>query len=438
MGAGFHPGDHIGAETNAHRFVTKKGVRCPAAAAWFARMPPRPPLSAIFLAALRLGCTSFGGPVAHLAYFREEYVTRRRWLDDAHYADLVALCQFLPGPASSQVGFGIGYLQRGIAGGLAAWLGFTLPSALLMIGFAQGMRLFGEPGAAGWLHGLKAAAVAVVAQAVWLMARTLCPDWPRRILALAVTALVLWLPSAGSQIAAIGTGALVGWAWFSKGRAPLAGGPGRGAPPTSGGPTRKAGMVYLLTFLLLLLILPVAAGMARHPLLEILDHFYRAGALVFGGGHVVLPLLEREVVAPGWLTHDQFLAGYGAAQAVPGPLFTLSAYLGAVMSHGPGGFAGGGWALAAIFLPALLLVAGALPFWQSLRHRPAAQAALRGANAAVVGVLLAALWHPVGTSGLTNWATGAIAVAAWAALHFGKIPAWAVVLGAAGLGALVA
>jgi chromate transporter len=399
-------------------------------------MPTRPPLSAIFLAALRLGCTSFGGPVAHLAYFRDEYVTRRRWLDDAQYADLVALCQFLPGPASSQVGFGVGYRQRGITGGLAAWLGFTLPSSFLMIGFAHGVSLLGDLGAAGWLRGLKAAAVAVVAQAVWLMARTLCPDWPRRILALTAAAMVPWLPFAWSQIVVIATGGLVGWAWLSNEEPPLAGGRGLDGPHASGGPTKKTGLFYLFIFFLLLLVLPILAGATHHPSVEILDRFYRSGALVFGGGHVVLPLLEHEVVAPGWLTHDQFLAGYGAAQAVPGPLFTLAAYLGAVMRHGPGGFVGGVGALLAIFLPALLLVAGALPFWEKMRLQPAAQAALRGANAAVVGVLLAALWQPVGTAGITSVATGAIAVTAWVALHFGKIPAWAVVFGAAGLGAV--
>src|SRR4051812_4232635 len=385
-------------------------------------MPPRPPLSVIFLAALRLGCTSFGGPVAHLAYFREEYVTHRRWLDDAHYADLVALCQFLPGPASSQVGFGIGYLMRGLAGGLAAWLGFTLPSALVMIGLAYGMTQLGDPGAAGWLHGLKAAAVAVVAQAVWLMGRSLCPDGWRRLLALVAAALVLWLPFAWSQIAVIAGGAAVGWTFL------MAGGPppvlqSIEGPSTDRQPATGSGLPFLLIFFLLLLALPVLADATRDPLLEIFDRFYRSGALVFGGGHVVLPLLEREVVAPGWVTHDEFLAGYGAVQAMPGPLFTLSAYLGTAMRHGPGGVVGGLWALLAIFLPALLLVAGALPFWRTLRHQAAAQAALRGANATVVGVLLAALWNPVGTAGLTSVATGGIAVVAWAALQFGKIPA---------------
>ena len=412
-------------------------------------MPPRPSLLEIFLVALRLGCTSFGGPVAHLAYFRKEYVEKRGWLDEAHFADLVALCQFLPGPASSQTGFGIGYLQRGLAGGLAAALGFTLPSALLMIGFAYGVGALGPLETAGWLRGLKVAAVAVVAQAVWLMSRNLCPDWPRRALAVAAAVTVLWLPFAWSQMLVIAVGAAAGWMWFRVGP-PLVGGP----PPvpgtaTSAGPA--TGMYCLILFFALLLGLPFLAHATANPWLEIFDRFYRVGAMVFGGGHVILPLLEREVVAPGWLTHDQFLAGYGAAQAVPGPLFTLSGYLGAVMAHGPlfsisailhGPLAGlnvpflvGLWALLAIFLPALLLVAAVLPFWQKLRHQSGAQAALRGANAAVVGVLLAAFYHPVWTSGITGGRSLGLAVAALLALLSGKIPVWAVVLASAAAGA---
>lgn len=400
-------------------------------------MPPRPSLSEIFLVALRLGCTSFGGPVAHLAFFREEYVVRRRWLDEAQYADLVALCQFLPGPASSQTGFGIGYLQRGLAGGLAAWLGFTLPSALLMIGFASGVAALGDLETAGWLKGLKVAAVAVVAQAVWMMSRSLCPDWPRRALALVAAGLVLWLPWAWSQIAVIAAGALLGWMLLKEiGTHRGTTDERRHGENGSALPSLRVSAICLGLFIVLLLALPVAARMLDNPWVDLFDRFYRAGSLVFGGGHVVLPLLEREVVAPGWLTPDQFLAGYGAAQALPGPLFTLSAYLGAVMSHGPGGVPGGAWALLAIFLPALLLVAGALPFWSALRHQPAAQAALRGANATVVGVLLAALWHPVGTAGIVDAGTLVLAAGGFAALLSGKIPAWAVVVAAAGAGAI--
>ncbi len=390
-------------------------------------MPPRPSLTEIFLVALRLGCTSFGGPVAHLAYFRKEYVEKRGWLDEAHFADLVALCQFLPGPASSQTGFAIGYLQRGLAGGLAAALGFTLPSALLMIGFAYGVGTLGHLETAGWLRGLKVAAVAVVAQAVWLMSRTLCPDWPRRTLAVAGAAIVLWLPFAWSQVLVIAVGGMIGWLAFRAADS---------APQVA--PTvidRRAGTVCLVVFFLLLGLLPLLAQTTASPWLEIFDRFYRAGSLVFGGGHVILPLLEREVVAPGWLTHDQFLAGYGAAQAVPGPLFTLSGYLGAVMAHGPGGVLGGVWALLAIFLPAFLLVAGALPFWQKLRHQSAAQAALRGTNAAVVGVLLAAFYHPVWTSGITGGRSLGLAAGALGALLSQKIPVWCVVLGCAAAGA---
>lgn len=391
-------------------------------------MPPRPTLLEIFLVALRLGCTSFGGPVAHLGFFHREYVERRRWLDEAHYADLVALCQFLPGPASSQTGFGVGYLQRGLAGGMAAWLGFTLPSAVLMIGFAYGVAALDDLADAGWLHGLKAAAVAVVAQAVWIMGRSLCPDWPRRALALGAAGLVLGTSGPLIQLAVIVAGAALGWGF-------LRGGPALPGPEHDAG--RKSGLVCLVVFFLLLAGLPFLAHATSAPGLEIFDRFYRTGALVFGGGHVVLPLLEQEVVAPGWLTHDQFLAGYGAAQAVPGPLFTLSAFLGTVMTHGPGGWPGGLLALGAIFLPALLLVAGVLPFWQTLRRQPNAQALMRGANAAVVGVLLAALYDPVGVSGLTDGRSLVMAALAFAALQSGKIPVWAVVIVTAALGAML-
>jgi chromate transporter len=402
-------------------------------------MPPRPSVAEIFLVALRLGCTSFGGPVAHLAFFRHEYVEKRRWLDEAHYADLVALCQFLPGPASSQTGFGVGYLQRGLAGGLAAWLGFTLPSAALMIGFAYGVANLGNLASAGWLHGLKAAAVAVVAQAVWSMGRTLCPDWPRALLAGAAAGVLLVLPQTGAQLAVIAGGALAGWGFL---RPKVGNGTSAGAAslPPAGlvVPSPRAGMVCLGIFFALLVALPAMVRITDNPAGAMADKFYRAGALVFGGGHVVLPLLEREVVTPGWVTHDQFLAGYGAAQAVPGPLFTFSAFLGAISTVGPHGVPGGLWALGALFLPALLLVAGALPFWQALRQRPGAQAALRGANAAVVGVLLAALVHPVGTAGVTDWRSAGVAGAAFAALQFLRAPAWAVVGAAAVAGALLA
>lgn len=386
-----------------------------------------PSLLEIFFTALRLGCTSFGGPVAHLGYFRKEYVERRRWIDDAHFADLVALCQFLPGPGSSQTGFAIGYLQRGLAGGVAAWLGFTMPSALLMIGFAYGITSLGTIDHLGWLQGLKTAAVAVVAQAVWAMAGNLCPDRPRATFALGAAVALLLLPTAWSQIGVIALGAALGWLLFRHATASAS----THSRPTAG---RAAAVWWLALFLALLVGLPLAARAAHGPWLQVFDHFYRTGSLVFGGGHVVLPLLEREVVAPGWLPHDQFLAGYGFAQALPGPLFTLSAFLGAVMRVGPGGWLGGLWALLAIFLPGLMLVLGILPFWQALRHRPDAQAALRGANATVVGVLLAALYNPVWTSGITGVRSLTLALTAFAALQVWKLPPWMVVITAAGLG----
>jgi chromate transporter len=390
-------------------------------------MSAPPSLLEIFLAALRLGCTSFGGPVAHLGYFRKEYVERRRWLDDAHYADLVALCQFLPGPASSQVGFGIGWLQRGLAGGLVAWVGFTLPSAVIMTAFAYGVSALGALGAAGWLQGLKTAAVAVVAQAVWAMGVNLCPDRPRATLALGAAGALLLAPAAWCQVGVIALGAAVGWALFRDGA-------NGGAAPAAPALDRRRGALWLAVFLLLLVGLPLLARTTANPWLAIFDRFYRVGSLVFGGGHVILPLLEREVVAPGWLTHDQFLAGYGAAQALPGPLFTLCAYLGALMRVGPGGWLGGLWAVVAIFTPSVLLVAGTLPFWQTLRRQAGAQAALRGANAAVVGVLLAALYHPVWTAGITGARSLALALAAFAALQVWKLPPWAVVIITALLG----
>jgi len=429
-------------------------------------MAASPSLREIFLVALRLGCTSFGGPVAHLGYYRKEYVERRRWLDDAHFADVVGLCQFLPGPSSSQTGFTIGYLQRGLWGGLAAWVGFTLPSALLMIGLAYGVAAWGHLGGAGWLAGLKAAAVAVVAQAVWGMARSLCPDWPRRGLALAAAAVLLLVPTTWSQIAVIALGGAVGWRWLRRGDAGVQS-PVRQAQgsesldrlgtlssskrpvarlplPPSLDELRRAGVAtksewrrgvgWLAAFFGLLLALPILARATGNGWWLLADRFYRTGSFVFGGGHVVLPLLDRAVVAPGWVTHDTFLAGYGAAQALPGPLFTLSAFLGTVANIGPGGWLGGAWCLLAIFAPGLLLVLGVLPFWQVLRRRAWAQATLRGANAAVVGVLLAAFCSPVFTSGVTGVRSGGLAVAAFVALQLLKLPPWAMVAAAAALG----
>jgi chromate transporter len=378
----------------------------------------------------RLGLTSFGGPVAHLGYFRDEFVKRRRWLDDASYADLVALCQFLPGPASSQVGIAVGFTRAGTAGALAAWLGFTLPSAVIMVLFGYGVTAFGDPAGAGWLHGLKVAAVAVVAQAVLGMARTLAPDRARATLAVVAAIIVLAVPSSLGQIGAIVLGGLVGLA-LPRGEAA----PEQAALPLA--VSRQTGAALLVVFFLLLAGLPLIAAAVPAQGLKEFDAFYRAGSLVFGGGHVVLPLLQASVVPPGWVSNDAFLAGYGAAQAVPGPLFTFAAYLGTVMSTPPNGVAGATICLVAIFLPSFLLVIGALPFWEELRRRAAAQAALRGVNAAVVGLLLAALYQPVWTSGITNAADFALAIAAFLLLFMWQTPPWLVVILSALAGALL-
>lgn len=383
---------------------------------------------------LRLGLTSFGGPVAHIGYFRTEFVERRRWMDERSFADLVALCQFLPGPASSQIGIAVGLARGGARGSLTAWLGFTLPSALAMILFALGLQQHREWLDSGALHGLKVAAVAVVAQAVWGMARTLCPDRPRAALAIGAALLTLLLPSAFAQVAAIALGALAGWALLKR-----PGQPAAPAPPCGISPA--AGAAALAVFALLLLGLPLLAAATGSPLLGTLDAFYRAGALVFGGGHVVLPLLQSAVVPGGAVSNAEFLAGYGAAQAVPGPLFTFAAYLGTVMQPAVGGL--GGWAggLAcgvAIFVPAWLLVVGALPFWDRLRERPALQSALAGVNAGVVGLLLSALYDPVWTGAILNRSDFALALAAFALLVVARVSPVLVVAFAAAAGWAIA
>lgn len=403
-------------------------------------MPPISPFAAtrhhasawrVFLIFLRLGLTSFGGPVAHLGYFREEFVARRGWLTEDAYADLVALCQFLPGPASSQVGLALGLRQAGWGGALAAWLGFTLPSALVMallgLGLVAGQGLV----PAGVLHGLKVAAVAVVAQAVWGMARSLCRGPARLLLMVLACALALLWPGVLGQVGAMLVAALAGLGlWGRAGAMP--------APPSQGGLAAgvrpRTGGLLLAAFAALLVLLPLAARAWPQGWLVLADAFYRAGALVFGGGHVVLPLLQAEVVATGWVAADDFLAGYGLAQAVPGPLFTFAAFLGAAAGHGAGGWLGAAVCLVAIFVPAFLLVAGALPFWERLRHNARARAALAGVNAAVVGLLLAALYHPVWTSAIHAPADLALALAAFAALVWARVPPWLVVplCGAAG------
>lgn len=369
----------------------------------------------------RLGLTSFGGPIAHLGYFREEIVRRRGWVDEPTYADLVALCQFLPGPASSQVGIALGTARAGVLGGLMAWIGFTMPSALALTAFALGVGALGLSGEAGWLHGLKVVAVAVVAQAVWGMAKSLTPDVPRATLAIAAAGLLLLWPTAVAQLAAIVVGGLVGWRWLGAGPPPAAGSRAIRVPRA----LSWASAALLAAGLLALPALALASGSQA---LALFDAFFRAGALVFGGGHVVLPLLEQSVVAPGWVTPDQFIAGYGAAQAVPGPLFTFAAYLGAISGPAPNGSAGAAIALVAMFAPAFLLVWASLPLWGRLRSASWAQAALRGVNAAVVGLLLAALYDPVITSAIGDGADVALALAAFAALHLWKAPPWAVVL----------
>jgi len=373
----------------------------------------------VLVVATRLGLTSFGGPVAHLGYFRSEYVLRRRWLDEQTYADVVALCQFLPGPASSQVGITIGIFRAGLLGGLAAWLGFTLPSATALVLFALGIRGL-DLSAAGWLLGLKIAAVAVVAQAVWGMARTLCPDRERASIAIVAALIVTAWPTAWGQVLVIVVAGLVGLRL-------LPGSGDAGAPHARVPFGRPLGLAALALFFALLVALPILRYLTGSPALAVFDGFYRAGALVFGGGHVVLPLLQAEVVPPGWVSNEQFLAGYGAAQAVPGPLFTLAAYLGAVMRPWPTGWLGALVALTAIFLPAFLLVVGTLPFWDALRARPAFRAALRGINAAVVGLLLAALYHPVWTSAIHAPADFALALAAFGLLTLWGAPPWLVV-----------
>lgn len=372
----------------------------------------------------RLGCTSFGGPVAHLGYFRAECIERRGWLGEAEYADIIALCQFLPGPASSQTAVTLGILRAGVPGGLAAWFGFTAPSAIAMILFAYGIAHVGNVNSAAWLHGLKLVAVAVVAQAVWGMARSLLPDRQRVTFAIGAALLVLAVPTSLGQIAAIAIGALLGWGLIKEPPREVSGELGFSIP-------RGVGVGALVAFCGLLVVLPLVANSGAHTL-QLIDRFYRAGALVFGGGHVVLPLLHQAVVPPGWISDNAFLAGYGAAQAVPGPLFTFSAYLGSAMQPTPDGWIGGLICLVAIYLPSFLLLLGVLPFWNSLRRPRAVQAALRGVNAAVVGLLLAALYTPIWTSAVTNPRDFGIGLVAFLLLVFWKLPPWLVVL----LGAL--
>jgi chromate transporter len=372
----------------------------------------------------RLGLTSFGGPVAHLGYFRRELVERRNWLGESEFADIVALCQFLPGPASSQTGISIGILRAGLKGGLAAWVGFTLPSAIAMVVFGYVVTRVGDLSGAAWLHGLKIVAVAVVANAVWGMARNLCPDAMRATIAVAAAIAVLAQPGTVGQVGVIIGGGLLGY-WVLR-DAPI---------PEHSAMTirlpRGLPLVAGLLFFGLLIGLPLVRAAVPGQALAEFDSFYRSGALVFGGGHVVLPLLQAEVVPPGWVSNNLFLAGYGAAQAVPGPLFTFSAYLGTVMGPWPNGWLGGLICLVAIFLPSFLMLLAALPYWDRLRRRPAVQSALRGVNAAVVGILLAALYRPVWLSAIFAPRDFAIAIAAFLALAAWPVPPWLVVIAGA-------
>ncbi len=390
----------------------------------------RDSLPGIFWTFLKLGCTCFGGPIAHIGYFRHEFVEKRKWLTDASYTDLVALCSFLPGAASSKIGISLGMLRGGLAGGLASWLGFTLPTAAALIAFAYGFKSLGFSADAGWLHGLKIVAVAVIAQAIWNMGKTLCPDRFRATLAIVATLIVFAWPTSWGQIIAVLIGGFMGWRYLE----PVAlHRPGSLHFQIS----RPIANVSWILFFGLLFGLPVMADAIDNHGLAIFDRFYRAGALVLGGGHVLLPLLRTAVVPPGWVSDEVFLAGYGAAQAMPGPLFTFAAYIGTVNDFAPNGVAGGLLALAAIFLPSFLLTIGALPYWESLRQKTGVQSALRGINAVVVGLLLAALYDPVWTTSIKGPRDMALALVAFGLLMYWKVSPFFVVIVAAIGGALL-
>ena len=390
---------------------------------------PRGSVGEVLAAALRLGLTSFGGPIAHIGYFRQEYVERRRWLDDDEFGEYLALAQSLPGPASSQLGIAIGTARAGMAGGLAAWLGFTLPSAIALVAFAL-LTAATDVASAGWVHGLKLAAVAVVAQAVYTLASSLAPDWPRKLVAVAGAAIALLWTDPIAQVAIIAGGALVGWLVLAAPPPRAAGGAAPLAIP------RGVGVASLVIFAVLLAAVPFARAPAVPEPVAMTAAVYRAGALVFGGGHVVLPLLNQGVVEPGWVPGSQFLAGYGAAQAVPGPLFSFAAYLGAVASP-LGGVGGAAVALVAIYVPSFLLLFGVLPFWSRLRESTAFRRALTGVNAAVVGLLAAALYTPVWTGAVVSVADVVVIAVALAGLVVARLPPIAIVAGCAVAGQLI-
>jgi len=375
----------------------------------------------VFLIFLRLGLTSFGGPVAHIAYFRDEFVAQRKWFSEKTYTEIVALCQFLPGPASSQVGLAIGLSSAGYRGALAAWLGFTLPSAIAITLFAFGINAFSYDSIAGAVYGLKIVAVAIIAQAIWGMARTLCPDLARISLMVIATLLVNFISGSTGQVAAIIACGLLGLALVKLDNSPS-------KVELVIKSSKRVGCIFLSLFFILLITLPAITYLYPSQTSEVISSFYQAGSLVFGGGHVVLPLLQEEVVTPGHLSNETFLAGYGAAQAVPGPLFTFASFLGASMYDGTLGWYGSIICLLAIFLPAFLLIAGILPFWQSIRNNSYAQKALAGANAGVVGLLIAALYNPVWTSTIHNFTDILLVIFALTTLIFFKWPSWLVVL----------
>jgi chromate transporter len=399
------------------------------------KSPPAPRLNAaveVFLVALRLGLTSFGGPIAHLGYFRDAYVVRRKWLDEHTYAEVVALCQILPGPASSQVGMTIGMLRAGILGGVMSWLGFTVPSAVALLVFAYGVAAI-NVAEAGWLHGLKLVAVPIVAQAVWGMASALTPDKPRITIAIVAAIAALTFATAWAQVGIIVVAAVIGWRFLGAAPAMPPIQERIGTRQSLGIPLAVLGVIGLILFGL-----PIVRQFVPNQALAEFDSFFRVGSLVFGGGHVVLPLLQHEVVAPGWATTEQFLAGYGAAQAVPGPLFTFSAYLGAAMHPGPLAWLYGTFTLVAIFLPAYLFVLARMPLWNLMRTHPHFQAAIRGVNAGVVGILLAALYDPIWTTAIKTPADFSLALALFGMLMFWRLPPWVVVVSAAAGGTAIA
>lgn len=372
----------------------------------------------VFIVFLRLGLTSFGGPIAHLSYFREEFVTKRKWLSDSAYADLVTLCQFLPGPASSQVGMAIGNLRAGTFGAILAWIGFTIPSAIILVLLGLGIAEFDVENLK-WIHGLKVVAVAVVAQAILGMGKKLCPDRERIIIAIITSLLILFIHTGFVQIFSLAIAGIYG-ALFMKKTSELPHEPLHI-------PRKNKGTFFLILFVCFLFFIPFLRSIYPMQGIKLFDSFYRSGALVFGGGHVVLPLLQAEIVQNGWVTNDLFMAGYGLANAVPGPLFSFAAYLGAVSNSQPNGWTGAIISLIAVFLPSFLLILGALPFWENIRRLPKVRESISGVNAAVVGLLLAAFYHPVWTSAIFSIKDLLLAAVGFLLLEFLKAPSWIVV-----------